>query len=68
MRTTTRTPDGHGSIHLPSPSYWPLVSSDRAADHGLRRRSTRWWLIGLGAVVALVGFYGWALEPSVAED
>ena len=22
---------------------------------------------GLGAVVTLVGFYGWALEPSVAE-
>ena len=27
-----------------------------------------WWLVGLGALVTLVGFYGWALEPSVAEE
>jgi hypothetical protein len=27
-----------------------------------------WWLVGLGVIVALTGFYGWALEPSVAED
>jgi len=27
-----------------------------------------WWLVGLGALVALVGFYGWALEPSVASE
>jgi hypothetical protein len=24
-----------------------------------------WFLVGLGFFVALVGFYGWALEPSV---
>jgi hypothetical protein len=23
-----------------------------------------WWLCGVGAVVLLVGFYGWAMEPS----
>jgi hypothetical protein len=27
-----------------------------------------WWLVGLGALVVLVGFYGWAMEPSVAEE
>jgi len=26
-----------------------------------------WWLVGLGAATLLVGLYGWALEPSVAE-
>ena len=26
-----------------------------------------WVLVGAGAFVMLVGFYGWALEPSVAE-
>ncbi len=65
---TTSTRAGHGSIHLPSPSYWPLVSRPRSADHGLRRavflvadrRSVRWscWSASTG----------WALEPSVAED
>jgi cytochrome c oxidase subunit I len=58
---------GHGSIHLPSPSYWPLV-----AGLGLPIMAYgvlySWWLIGAGALVVLVGFYGWALEPSVAEE
>ncbi len=57
---------GHG-IHLPGPSFWPLV-----AAFGLPIMAYgvlySWWLVGLGAVVGLVGFYGWALEPSVAEE
>ena len=57
---------GHG-IHLPSPSYWPLVASTGLPimAYGVLYS---WWLVGLGAVVALVGFYGWALEPSVGES
>jgi cytochrome c oxidase subunit 1 len=58
---------GHGSIHLPSPSYWPLVSGLGLPIMGYGVLYS-WWLIGLGAVVVLVGFYGWALEPSVAEE
>ena len=27
-----------------------------------------WWLVAAGALVVLVGFMGWAVEPSVAED
>jgi cytochrome c oxidase subunit 1 len=56
---------GHG-IHLPGPSFWPFVASlglpiiAYGVIYG-------WWLVGLGAVVTLVGFYGWAVEPSVAE-
>jgi cytochrome c oxidase subunit 1 len=57
---------GHG-IHLPSPSYWPLVSAV-----GLPMMAYgvlyAWWLVGAGALVVLVGFMGWAVEPSVAED
>jgi cytochrome c oxidase subunit I len=61
--------DGHGGghgIHLPGPSFWPLV-----AALGLPLMAYGviygWWLVGLGAVVTLVGFYGWAVEPSVSE-
>jgi cytochrome c oxidase subunit 1 len=56
---------GH-AIHLPSPSYWPLVASlgFPLLGYGV---IYSWWLVGLGAVVMLVGLYGWALEPSVAE-
>jgi cytochrome c oxidase subunit I len=59
-------PGGGHTIHLPSPSYWPLVASLGlpAMAYGVLYT---WWLVGLGAVVLLVGLYGWALEPSVAE-
>ena len=56
---------GHG-IHLPSPSYWPFVASLGFPLIGYGVLYS-WWLVGLGAVVMLVGLYGWALEPSVAE-
>ena len=54
--------EGHG-IHLPNPSFWPIVA---AAGLPLLGYGVifHWWLAGLGAVVLLVGFYGWALEPS----
>ncbi len=54
------------AIHLPSPSYWPFVAS-----LGLPIMAYgviySWWLVGLGVAVTLIGIYGWALEPSVAE-
>jgi cytochrome c oxidase subunit I len=56
---------GH-AIHLPSPSFWPLVAS-----FGLPIMAYgvlySWWLVGAGALILLVGAFGWALEPSVAE-
>ena len=54
------------TIHLPSPSYWPIVASLGLPTMAYGVLYT-WWLVGLGAVVLLVGLYGWALEPSVAE-
>jgi cytochrome c oxidase subunit 1 len=59
-------PAGH-SIHLPSPSFWPLVAAIGLPIIGYGILYS-WWLVGLGAFVMLVGFYGWALEPSVAEE
>jgi cytochrome c oxidase subunit 1 len=56
---------GH-AIHLPSPSYWPLVASLGLPLMGYGVIYS-WWLVGLGAATLLVGVYGWALEPSVAE-
>jgi len=58
---------GHGSIHLPSPSYWPLVAAVGLPimAYGVLYS---WWLVGLGALVVLTGIFGWALEPSVAEE
>jgi cytochrome c oxidase subunit I len=56
---------GH-AIHLPSPSFWPLVASAGIPVMAYGAIYS-WWLVGAGALVTLVGFYGWALEPSVAD-
>jgi len=53
----------HGSIHMPSPSYWPLIAAlgfpliafGFIYDYAL---------IAVGAAFLLVGLYGWALEPA----
>ena len=55
---------GHG-IHLPSPSYWPFVAALGMPLIGYGVLFS-WWLVGAGVVIALIGFYGWAMEPSVS--
>jgi cytochrome c oxidase subunit 1 len=63
--------DAHGegghSIHLPGPSFWPLVAASGLPIVAYGALYS-WWLLAVGAVVTLTGFYGWALEPSVAEE
>jgi cytochrome c oxidase subunit 1 len=53
---------GHG-IHLPGPSYFPLIAALGLpiAAYGL---IFDWWLVGAGIVLVLAGVYGWILEPS----
>jgi cytochrome c oxidase subunit I len=53
---------GH-AIHLPGPSYWPLVAAVGFPLVGYGIMYT-WWLAFAGVAVMLLGFYGWALEPS----
>jgi cytochrome c oxidase subunit I len=57
--------EGH-AIHLPSPSFWPIVVSlgFPLLAYGVLYS---WWLIGAGAVVIVVGLIGWVLEPAVGE-
>jgi cytochrome c oxidase subunit 1 len=60
---------GHGeghAIHLPSPSFWPIVAALGLPiiAYGVLYS---WWLVGLGALVTVVALLGWAIEPSVAE-
>ena len=53
--------EGH-AIHLPSPSFWPLVAAVGlpVIAYGVLYS---WWLVGAGALVTVVGFMGWAMEP-----
>jgi cytochrome c oxidase subunit 1 len=55
---------GHG-IHLPSPSYWPFVAALGMPVIGYGVLYS-WWVVGAGFLISLVGFYAWAMEPSVA--
>ena len=54
---------GHG-IHLPGPSYFPLLASIGfpVLGYGI---IFSWPLAVAGVVILLTGLFGWALEPSV---
>jgi cytochrome c oxidase subunit I len=54
--------DGHG-IHMPSPSYYPVLSALGLPliGYGLLYTPA---LIVIGVAVLLTGLYGWAVEPT----
>jgi cytochrome c oxidase subunit I len=54
--------DEHAEPHMPKPSYWPLVVSAAMPFFGYGI-IFQWGLAAVGAVILLVGIYGWALEP-----
>ncbi len=58
--------DEVGHIHMPDPSYFPLIA---AAGIPLMGYGVMfgWWLIVLGGLISLLGFYGWVLEPAAEE-
>jgi cytochrome c oxidase subunit 1 len=49
-------------VHLPSPSYWPIVVAFGLPiiAYGL---IFSLWLCAVGGAVVVAGIYGWALEP-----
>jgi cytochrome c oxidase subunit I len=60
-----RNADAH--IHLPSPSYWPIVLalSFPVIAYGVIYST---FLIIAGAAIAILALFGWALEPPTADD
>jgi cytochrome c oxidase subunit I len=61
---------GH-SIHLPSPSYFPVMAAAGLPIMGYgviyNDMAATWPLIVGGALLSLLSFFGWVLEPSVEE-
>jgi cytochrome c oxidase subunit 1 len=57
--------DAH--IHLPSPSYWPLILSVGmlVICYGVIYSTL---LLAAGAAIAILALFGWALEPPTADD
>ena len=61
---------GHADIHMPSPSYYPLVASIGLPVMGwgvLAGGVVQTVLIALGGLILLAGLFGWVLEPSAEE-
>jgi cytochrome c oxidase subunit 1 len=54
-------------IHMPSMSYWPLVVAFALPVIGVGIVFEKVIAV-VGAVILVLGMYGWALEPSVAPD
>jgi cytochrome c oxidase subunit 1 len=59
--------DGHG-IHLPSPSYYPLVLALGLPCLGYAAVFREIWWVIPGLVFLLFGTFAWGLEPSVDEE
>ena len=54
-------------IHMPSPSYWPMILAFSLPIIGYGVIYNR--LIGVvGALILILAAFGWALEPSVADE
>jgi cytochrome c oxidase subunit I len=53
-----------GSIHLPSPSFYPLIVSVGLPIIAYGMIYKTYLVAIVGGIVMLMGFYGWALEPS----
>jgi cytochrome c oxidase subunit 1 len=51
------------AIHMPSPSYWPLVAAAGLPVLGWGLVAGAYVLIAFGILVSLVGFFGWVFEP-----
>jgi cytochrome c oxidase subunit 1 len=54
-------------VHLPSPSYWPLVLAAGLPLIGYGLIFSLWWAIP-GVVLLIAGTYGWVMEPSTDPD
>ena len=55
------------SIHMPSPSYWPLVA---AFGLGLAGYMLMYSYVGaaIGTVITIAGIAGWSMEPATAPS
>ncbi|MYH40796.1 MAG: hypothetical protein F4150_03300, partial [Chloroflexi bacterium] len=59
-------PDPDEHIHLPPPSYYPLLIGVGFTLMGVGALS-HLAVLALGVVIVIYGIWGWALEPTGAE-
>jgi cytochrome c oxidase subunit 1 len=56
------------SIHMPSPSYWPLVFALGLPVLGYGFVFQKWWLCGIGVFILFFGANGWVIEPATDPE
>jgi cytochrome c oxidase subunit 1 len=57
--------DAH--IHMPSPSYWPIVLA-AGLPFIMAGLIFNYWISFFGLLVVVLAIFGWTLEPATAED
>ena len=60
--------DDHEHIHMPDPSYWPLVMTLGLFPFGYGMVFRSAPLLVIAAVWMLAGFFGWIIEPVAEGD
>ena len=59
--------DEEHNIHLPQPSYWPMVTAIGLfiSAYGVVFNDLviPWGIAGIGLVIGFIGVYAWSLEP-----
>ena len=55
------------TVHLPSPSYWPLVLALGMPLVGYGLIFNLWWAVP-GVILIVAGIYGWVMEPATDPD
>ena len=58
---------GATGIHLPSPSYWPIVLSAGLPFIGYGLIFNYWWA-AIGGLLTIGGMLGWVMEPSTDPE
>ena len=56
------------SIHMPSPSYWPLIFAVSLPTMGYGFVFKNWYLLAAGVIVAFFGLVGWGIEPPTEPE
>jgi cytochrome c oxidase subunit I len=58
----------HEHIHMPDPSYWPLVQTLGFFPLGYGLVFANFVLIAVGVLWLVIGLYGWIIEPLAEGD
>jgi cytochrome c oxidase subunit 1 len=53
-----------GGVHMPNPSFWPLITAAGAAGSLMLFMTDIWWMPLIGVAVTAIAAINWAFEPA----